>query len=421
MFYLIQKNVFRETNYNKIFETVQKLGLPYEEVEFGPDGLFTFETDRKDVFLFGSIRLAKQGTEKGWSPGSLLNDNHDYSVYSQHYKENLLNYDSVVQRVDEEIIWLPNELKFIRPTKDSKTFTGQLFSKGKWDDLVGNSLYGLNNVKLDTLIQVATPKTIYKEARTWIVNKKVVTSSYYRFGDNVEYMEDVEPEGLQFAQAMAELYQVADAFVLDICLTPDGWKIVEINCINMSGFYKGDLQRVVMALEDFYSPVETKETVADIMRRYSDRDLIQMTKDYWLHSIPEDSLLRKLAKEIKGKNDWKSILEISIDVGQELGRRLEKILDFETNSIMDSSTFSALFNQAAKGENILCTNISIRVEGRNTQITFDIADNDGLETGSYVELEGQMIVVALAGRWDCSNIESQLMNVVSDFMEKRRV
>lgn len=108
----------------------------------------------------------------------------------------------------------------------------------------------------DQLIQVGTVKKIYKEARIWIVGSKVVTSSYYRYGANVEYTENVEPEGLEFAQSMVDLYQVADSFVMDICLTPDGWKIVEINCINCSGFYKGDMQRVLIALEDRYNPIK---------------------------------------------------------------------------------------------------------------------------------------------------------------------
>ena len=108
----------------------------------------------------------------------------------------------------------------------------------------------------DQLIQVGTVKKIYKEARIWIVGSKVVTSSYYRYGANVEYTENVEPEGLEFAQSMVDLYQVADSFVMDICLTTDGWKIVEINCINCSGFYKGDMQRVLIALEDRYNPIK---------------------------------------------------------------------------------------------------------------------------------------------------------------------
>lgn len=44
-------------------------------------------------------------------------------------------------------------------------------------------------------------------------------------------------------------WQPHRAFVIDVCDTPDGPRIVEINTINSAGFYAGDLQRPVAALE----------------------------------------------------------------------------------------------------------------------------------------------------------------------------
>jgi hypothetical protein len=40
------------------------------------------------------------------------------------------------------------------------------------------------------------------------------------------------------------------AFVIDVCDTPDGIKIVEINTINAAGFYAGNVTELVMALEN---------------------------------------------------------------------------------------------------------------------------------------------------------------------------
>ena len=56
-------------------------------------------------------------------------------------------------------------------------------------------------------------------------------------------------DGILFAEEMANIYQVAEAFVMDICLTTEGWKIVEINCVNSAGFYQADVEKLVMALE----------------------------------------------------------------------------------------------------------------------------------------------------------------------------
>lgn len=258
MLYIIQENVFQDRNYDIIFEALNRLDLEYEVVSCLPDSTsFNFNTTRKDVFPFGSVKMARLSNENDWYPGSFFGNNHDYSIYSQHYKENLLNYDSQIITFGDKIDWMYNELKFIRPCKDSKLFNGQVFSQTKWEDMLeqkaGNTYF--KELSKNQLIQVGTVKKIYKEARIWIVGDKVVTSSYYRYGANVEYTENVEPEGLEFAQSMVDLYQVADSFVMDICLTPDGWKIVEINCINCSGFYKGDMQRVLIALEDRYNPI----------------------------------------------------------------------------------------------------------------------------------------------------------------------
>lgn len=256
MHYVIQMNVFKDHNYNIIFKALERLGLSYEEVDFYGGGDITFQTERKDVFAFGSIKLAYVATQQNWNPGSFYGGNHDFSIYSEFYKDNLLNYDCQIQKLSDTIEWLPNEMKFIRPCMDSKIITGSIFTKIKWEDklieLDNNPFFTKD--RFNDLIQIGSVKKIYKEARIWIVDGQVVTSSYYRYGTNVEWTENVEPEGLKFAQSMADLYQVADAFVMDICLTPDGWKIVEINCINCSGFYKGDMQKVLIALENKFNP-----------------------------------------------------------------------------------------------------------------------------------------------------------------------
>lgn len=257
MLYVVQKNVFKETNYNLIFESLNRLGLEYEVVEFDSNGDVEVLTDRTDIFVFGSVRLARISTDRGWRPGSYYGGNHDFSVYSNKYGNNLLNSDSVITTVgdnsifNDDVIYTGDELYFIRPCKDSKVFTGKLFTKDKWLGEINNPN---KNIDPSTLIQVAKPKKIYKEARCWVVDGKIVTSSYYFFHGDIMYEENVEPEGLEFAQNMVKLFEVAPAFVMDICLTPDGWKIVEINCINCSGFYKGDLQKVLIALENKFNP-----------------------------------------------------------------------------------------------------------------------------------------------------------------------
>jgi hypothetical protein len=251
MYYIVQKNIFQEPNYDKIFEALNKLNLEYEVVEIIPFAeSIDFKTKREDVFVYGSVKLAKITRQYDWKPGSFYGQNHDFETYSKYYKDNLLNYESEISEFGKRLTWENTEEKFIRPSRDAKLFTGKKFTKTKWEDFVHNSLSDNQNpLNEKTLIQITKPRHIIKEARIWIIDGQISTSSYYKFHGNIEYEETVSSDGLNFAQEMANLYQVAHAFVMDICDTSDGWKIVEVNCINSAGFYKGNVENIVRSLE----------------------------------------------------------------------------------------------------------------------------------------------------------------------------
>ena len=261
MFYLIEQSVFREVNEMTLMNSLDKLGLDYEVIQCPP---FTtelaFNTQRKDVFCFGSVKMARLAARESFKPGSFYGGAHDFEVYRQYYKDNLLNGDCKIHNISDILEWQPNEVKFIRPTKDSKLFNGQLFSQVKWEDTQTSVLKYMEQSHVDAsgTIQVGEKKKIYKEARIWIVNGKIVTHSYYQFHNNYVFEPEVSQEGLDFAKQMVSLYQVAPAFVMDICLTPDGWRIVEINCVNCAGFYMGDLQKLLMALEETFNETPIK-------------------------------------------------------------------------------------------------------------------------------------------------------------------
>ncbi|MFY7943974.1 MAG: ATP-grasp domain-containing protein [Crocinitomicaceae bacterium] len=80
------------------------------------------------------------------------------------------------------------------------------------------------------------PPASIKEARLWIVGGQIIDAGYYKFNDNAPFEEKVSEDGLSFANEMIEMFNLEEAFVIDICLTDEGWKIVEINCINSSDF-----------------------------------------------------------------------------------------------------------------------------------------------------------------------------------------
>src|ERR1044072_6924654 len=98
MYYVIQRNTWKEPHYDMLIDLMERYELEYEIVDYIPfSGEVTFTTKRKDVFCFGAIKLTELAKNFDWYPGSLLNNNHEYHVYAPVYGfENMLNGEGMV-------------------------------------------------------------------------------------------------------------------------------------------------------------------------------------------------------------------------------------------------------------------------------------------------------------------------------------
>lgn len=258
MYFLLQSNIKGDTDFEKVIQVLDELSLEYETMELDSSvEKIEVKTDSCNIFVFGSVKLARLSkANTNWYPGSFYGGNHLFEVYSKFYKDNLLNYQAQVFKFGDITKWAENEQKFIKPYKDAKIFTGKVFTKIKWRDFVDESLLNPKTPLLtkDSLVQASVPQDIIKEARLWIVGKQVVASVYYRFHKDIIFESEVSTDGIEFARSMIDIFNVAEAFVMDICLTFNGWKIVEINCINSAGFYPNlNVRSLVKALNIYFT------------------------------------------------------------------------------------------------------------------------------------------------------------------------
>ena len=259
MYYIVQKNTWKEEQYDYLIDSLERLGLEYEIVDVIPFvEEINFKTERKDVFCFGGMKMSRLSKKYGWKPGSLMTPNHDYLVYKDYYKNNLLNYDSKIFKIWKDFEWKGDY--FIRPTTDSKIFTGQSFTKKEWKKKRKELLTNWENNKEgftntydeNTKIQVCSLKSIQKEFRFWIVGGDIITASLYRMGCFINYSDIIDDDAIEFCKEMIKIFQLAEAFVMDICLTDNEWKIIECGCISAAGFYKSNIPKLLMALEDHF-------------------------------------------------------------------------------------------------------------------------------------------------------------------------
>lgn len=258
MHWIIQKNLYIEDNHIDILNFLSRMEIPFTEIEFNSINIdiplearmFPFVNPEGLVMLCGSVNLADATTHLNWIPGSFFNDNHDYRVWEKHYGKFLLNYDAIICKFGEvKQNW--NNF-FIRPCSDTKSFNGKCIN---WGDFIDwrRRVIELDETKTsldaDTVVMYSPIKEIYREARFFVVDKKIITQSTYKIANKMHIVSEVPPTMIEFAEQMINIWQPARAFVMDIALTNVSNKIVEINCINMSGFYDCDIHKIVMAID----------------------------------------------------------------------------------------------------------------------------------------------------------------------------
>lgn len=262
MIYILQNDMF-DTRYPHIYNVMDKLGLTYRSVKVFPfsdkvvelknipesfdlEDLKEFDLPTEPFMVFGSVKLSRIASTK-WGKGTFLNSNHDYEVYSKFYKDNLLNWGCDIVPFNHDADTWKDDYMFVRPALDSKIFNGKKFSKAEWNEFVEYNLKNFDKELnlAEQKVVVASLKKIEEEVRFFVVNGKVITGSRYVYQGKFSPYKWYDDEAKEYAQKMVDIYQPADAFVIDVCLTEKGWKIVELNCFNCAGYYECDLEAIL--------------------------------------------------------------------------------------------------------------------------------------------------------------------------------
>lgn len=272
MHWVLQENIFDEKKFDTLVDYLGRVGISYsihKVVPFVGELMPDPEFDHHNVICIGSYSMRHVAKKKGWYPGVFDLFDQNFNVQKEHWGELMLNYDSEVMPFKDVHL---TTAKFIRPIDDSKYFAGRVFDPEEFNEwhekvCVLKEDYG-SSLTADTLVQVMEPKEIYTEVRFWVARGEIITSSVYKIGDKVIYSSNVDPRFHEFVRTIIGSYydsskwEPAEAYVIDVCDTPDGLKIVEINTLNSCGFYEGDVQKIVEVLEYEF----TVEPMPDITR-----------------------------------------------------------------------------------------------------------------------------------------------------------
>jgi hypothetical protein len=258
--WILQNNLYSEEGWTALTGALDRFEYPYSVHKCVPFA-GTLEPEANPppgpVIVMGSYTMARHAKERGWTPGAWL-DNLDFEIQREYWGDLMLNADAQV--LEFGTVPFQSEPFFMRPAQDTKSFTGMVFDWAeytRWRDGIVRT--GPEpDFGLETPIMICKKKEIWSETRTWVVDGKVVTASGYKVGTIKRYTapEQVDARITDFAQACADKWSPNQAYVLDVAeIDTGGWKggglrIVEINNLNSAGFYKGDMQKLVQALNN---------------------------------------------------------------------------------------------------------------------------------------------------------------------------
>jgi len=256
MYWVLQENMFREAEWENLVGCLERWKFPYSVHKIVPiEGRLIPELGPVDgkIICMGAYSVRHTAKRMGWNPGVYDLDGINFVEQRKHWGEHMLNYDAVVLPFKEMV--LTEDDIFVRPIEDSKHFSGQVFYAEKFNEwrkgiCESGDDYG-NGLNPNTLLMMSSPKKIYSEYRYWIINGRISTRSQYKLGHRVIYSPKVDPRIDDYVSEILHLgvLWLPKAFVLDVCETPNGMRIVEINTINSAGFYAGDVQQLVHDLE----------------------------------------------------------------------------------------------------------------------------------------------------------------------------
>lgn len=213
--------------------------------------------DPNRVIVFGYYSAQAFVRDRGYAPGVF-----ELSPYvlEQAWQPYLLNPRDGARfvKVRDILECVPDDGRkyFVRPVEDSKTMSGIVLTakeiRAKATEVMETPADRLVSGRLapETELSLSVPVTIQKEWRVWVVSGRAVTWSLYKMAGQMVVRREIDQDALDFVAKMIEANPgYSDAYVIDVCRTENDLRIIETNCINFSGYYDGDLQKLIDAME----------------------------------------------------------------------------------------------------------------------------------------------------------------------------
>lgn len=255
--WIVEREIFPKPVFDRLITTLREASVPFHAVEIKSNSheiVGKVPQVTGPVVIYGSIGSRDLVRHYGWSPGVWTNDLFNELILSERLGTDYLNHGIISSKFKNVLDHVGDEPFFVKPDTDTKEFAGKVFfGKDEFTEwymkqvatgYFGESIY-------DTQVVVGKPKHIGTEWRVVLVEGQPITGSIYRQYQQQYRKLDLPQHVAEFARHIAAKHSPCDVFVMDICESFDGLKVVEYNSFNCSGLYDCDLGIIVRAVTKY--------------------------------------------------------------------------------------------------------------------------------------------------------------------------
>lgn len=258
MKFLIQQNLMNKEQLVNVKEAVQS--YPHQFIElipFSREITSNEELIGTDYIPYGSTLLTTLALDKKWK--GLYFDLENFNMRSAfRERSDMLNDGLVISVYEaEKYLRLQDRDIFVRPDLDLKHFSGQVMNSIECADWFKDAMLflpesGTYAMSPEMLVIIAEPKNILAEWRWFIVNGEIIDGSMYQNRCQLVKVHETDKHVIKEAQKFADGWLPNMNCVMDLALTEHGLKVIEFNCINSSGFYNHDVNKIFKSLWEYY-------------------------------------------------------------------------------------------------------------------------------------------------------------------------
>lgn len=240
MKWVIQEDVLSEERLTE--EYANEVGdsvFNFEYVPFEDPQKLVPKQDELSLFR-GSLEMAEKIEERGDLVVFGNSQEFTYSEFYDEWSDHLLNSDVEYVKVYDLSPKHFQNVKFVRPDKGDKAFTGQCFEHGVLWKACKNFIE--RNTDPDDWLVLSSFKDIGPEYRFVMYRNQVLSGTMYSTESDIEYeriTEDSSP--WKYIQRVTSDKEYPKEFwVVDVCYYEDRYYVIELNSFSCASWYKCD-------------------------------------------------------------------------------------------------------------------------------------------------------------------------------------